>query len=205
MLLLLGDGGHADVVSDAVGQEIAARVVAPGEVPTSGSHIDESEALGYDTSSYEILNGIGFLGGVNIRRQVYQLFVEAGFRFRTVIDRSSMVRDGVELGNGAQVLVGAILNTGSRVGKNSIINSAAVVEHHVRIGAHSHVAPNATLCGEASIGDSVMIGAGAIVLPGVSLPAGTVVGAGAVVTRSWPTAEVLVGIPAHPVSKSGPR
>lgn len=205
MLLLLGDGGHADVLSDAVGQGIVARVIAPGEVPPSGSYIEESEALGYDTSSCEILNGIGFLGGVNVRRQVYQLFVEGGFRFRTVIDRSSIVRGGVELGNGAQVLVGAILNTGSQVGQNSIINSAAVVEHHVRVGAHSHVAPNATLCGEASIGDSVMIGAGSVVLPGVSLPAGTVVGAGAVVTRSWPTAEVLVGIPAHPIPKTGPQ
>ncbi len=205
MLLLLGDGGHADVLSDAVGQVITARVVAPGEVPSSGSHIEESEALGYDIGSCEILNGIGFLGGGNVRRQVYQLFVKAGFRFLTVIDRSSMVRNGVELGNGAQILVGAVLNTGSRVGENSIINSAAVVEHHVSVGSHSHVAPNATLCGEASIGDSVMIGAGAVVLPGVSLPTGTVVGAGAVVTRSWPTAEVLVGVPARPISKTEPQ
>jgi acetyltransferase-like isoleucine patch superfamily enzyme len=50
------------------------------------------------------------------------------------------------------------------------------------------------------IGKNCWIGANAIILPGVDLGDGSIVGAGAVVTRSFPTGSLLVGVPARKVN-----
>ena len=48
-----------------------------------------------------------------------------------------------------------------------------------------------------SIGGGVFIGAGAIILGGVSIGDNCIIGAGAVVTKSFPSYSVVVGVPAR--------
>lgn len=204
-VLLLGNGGHADVVDNAYGGSISARVVAPGDRADGPGLMHEAAVLDLDPSRVLLLNGVGFVGRSSDRRRLFELFRAAGFDFATVVDPTAEVRRGVEVGHGCQILMGAMLNTGCTVGPNTIVNSGALVEHHVTIGAHAHVGPRATICGDAVIGDGAFIGAGAVVIQGVTVPPGTIVGAGAVVTRSYPLAGTLVGTPAAYTSPSGPN
>lgn len=51
------------------------------------------------------------------------------------------------------------------------------------------------------IGKRCWIGANAVILPGVELGDDVIVGAGAVVTKSFPSRTVLVGVPARPLTR----
>nr|WP_240893989.1 acyltransferase [Limisphaera ngatamarikiensis] len=51
------------------------------------------------------------------------------------------------------------------------------------------------------IGKRCWIGANAVILPGVQLGDDVIVGAGAVVTKSFPSGSVLVGVPARPLER----
>ena len=88
---------------------------------------------------------------------------------------------------------GAVINYGALVRENTIINTAAVVEHDCDVGAHCHIAPNATLCGGVKVGELTHIGAGSVVLQGITIGSGCVVGAGSVVTKDMPDNTTWIG------------
>jgi len=199
VIYLLGDGGHADVVEDAFGQ-VDARVVVSSESALGEGHLLEAVALDLDPACTTVLNVIGFLGGAaSPRKLAYQRFVAKRFAFLPIVDDTAVVKRRVGLGPGAQILMGAMLNTASEVGENTIVNTGAVIEHHASVGDHSHLGPRSTVCGGSRIGNDVFVGAGAVVIQGVSVPDGSIVGAGAVVTTSFESAGVFVGCPARPI------
>ena len=69
------------------------------------------------------------------------------------------------------------------VGRGVIVNTAAVVEHHVQLGECAHVAPNSTLCGSVTVGALALVGAGAVVLPDVTVGDRAIVAAGSAAAR----------------------
>ena len=89
---------------------------------------------------------------------------------------SAAIASDATLGDGAQVMAGAVIQPAARIGRNVLVNTRAVVEHDCVVGDHAHVAPGAVLCGGVSIGESAHIGAGAVILGasawerGLSLP-----------------------------------
>jgi UDP-perosamine 4-acetyltransferase len=94
---------------------------------------------------------------------------------------------------GVQVMAGAIVQPGVRVGANSVLNSRSSVDHDCVIGSHVHVAPGAVLCGSVVVGDHAFVGAGATVIQGVHIGAGAVIGAGVVVIRNVAKGAVVYG------------
>lgn len=99
--------------------------------------------------------------------------------------------------NAVQVMPGAVINYGAMVRENTIINTAAVVEHDCDVGAHCHIAPNATLCGGVKVGELTHIGAGSVVLQGITIGSNCVVGAGSVVTKDMPNNTTWIGTKFH--------
>jgi acetyltransferase-like isoleucine patch superfamily enzyme len=94
----------------------------------------------------------------------------------------------------------AILQTGATVGRHSVINTGALVEHDCKIGAYNHIAPKATLCGQVETNENVYVGAGSTVIQGVSIGSGAIVGAGASLTQSLE--ENTIAYPARAVIKT---
>jgi bifunctional N-acetylglucosamine-1-phosphate-uridyltransferase/glucosamine-1-phosphate-acetyltransferase GlmU-like protein len=87
-------------------------------------------------------------------------------------------------GEGTQLMAGVIVQPGTVIGENVLLNTRVTVDHHCRIGAHVHVAPGAILCGEVQLAERVFIGAGAILIQGVAVGASAQVAAGATVVRN---------------------
>lgn len=115
----------------------------------------------------------------------------------TLVHPTAMVASDAVLALGSQVLIGATVATCVRVGRCSIINSRASVDHDCVIGDGVHIGPGATLCGQIEVGDGVFVGAGATVLPRIKIGPDSTVGAGAVVTKDVPAGSTVVGVPAR--------
>ena len=192
-IILIGGGGHAKVVFDALRENDA---VVSGFVDDS-AHCALSG----------VLEHLGAVGGVDRDQPVIVAIGDVATRRRVlgeisgarmsgpVIHPSAVVSPSALLGDGVFVGPGAIINADARIEAHAIINSGAIVEHDCRIGINTHVAPGCVLGGGAVVGDDTLVGLGSRVLPGVKIGAGCVVGAGAVVIESVEAGVMVVGVP----------
>jgi acetyltransferase-like isoleucine patch superfamily enzyme len=97
---------------------------------------------------------------------------------------------------------GVVVNTGSVIGENVILNTSCSVDHHNRVAAHSHLGPGVHTCGNVSIGEAALLGVSVSVLPGRSVGSWATVGAGGVVTRDVPEHATVAGVPARVICQT---
>jgi acetyltransferase-like isoleucine patch superfamily enzyme len=98
-----------------------------------------------------------------------------------------------------------VVNTGTVIEDNVILNTGCTVDHHNYIGSHAHLAPGAHLGGDVRIGEGALVGIGTTVIPGRRIGDWAVVGAGSVVTRDIPPYTTAVGIPARVIKRHEPE
>ena len=110
-------------------------------------------------------------------------------KFNARIEPGAIIRDQVEIGDNAVVMMGAVLGGRAIVGKNCHIGAGTVLAGVVEPPSAQPVV----------IEDDVLIGANAVVLEGVRVGKGAVVGAGAVVTKDVEPYTVVMGMPAKKV------
>lgn len=147
-------------------------------------------------NSVLLVNGLGTVGTTKFRRAIFDRFVARGYRFATIVDPLAILAGAVEIGEGAQILAGAVIQVGARIGSDAIINIGVTIDHDCQIGAHAHLTPGVTLSGNVRIGDGVHIGTGASVIHNIRIGAGSIVGAGAVVTKDISEGVIAFGVPA---------
>lgn len=136
------------------------------------------------------------------RLKIQAKLTSAGLHPATLTHPSAVVAGSAEIDAGSQILAGAVVGPFSRIGRASIINTAASVDHECVLGEGVHIAPGAVLAGCVRVGDCAFVGAGATVLPRTSIGDEACVGAGAVVTRDVSARAVVVGNPAAPIRRS---
>lgn len=198
-IIVLGAGGHAAVLVDMLRSQgvVPLALVAP----TAGApravladiplwH-DEAKILAYRPNEVELINGIGSLPGSPLRAELFARYRALGYHFARVVSTQAMVSDYVVLEEGVQVMAGAIIQAGTRIGANSIINTGAIVDHDGHLGSDNHVAPGAVLSGGVVTGERVHIGTGATVIQNIKIGSHTVVGAGATVVKDLANNQVL--------------
>lgn len=208
-IYLLGGGGHGKVLIDTLSRLNLVPIGIVDNHLETGWNILGIKVVGGDDyletmnpDDIALVNGIGANPKISLRRSLFQSFRAGGYQFERVI-HPSVIRGGdLELGEGCQILAGAVLQSGVQVGLNAVVNTGARIDHDCRIGAHCFIGPGAILCGEVTLGDSVFIGAGAILLPGVRIGENAVIGAGSLVTKSIPASWVAVGSPARKMGET---
>lgn len=189
-IVILGGGGHAKVVIDAIKR--AGRFKIYGVVDASLSK-DKSvlgvKVLGDDSILPGLFKkgvkfafiGIGSIGNCSLRKRLYHELTEIGFKLPTIIHPKAVVASDVKTGDGTFIAAGAIVNPGTKIGKNVIINTRSSVDHDCVIGDFVHIAPGVTLSGSVNIDDETHIGTGASVIQGIKIGKNCVVGAGVTV------------------------
>jgi sugar O-acyltransferase (sialic acid O-acetyltransferase NeuD family) len=195
--VLLGGGGHAAVVADMLllsGYTLAGFLApqARGLLQTGGAWpwLGADDTLStLDPRQVVLANGMGNRprrndNGLGHRQRAYLAACALGFAFPPLQHPSATVARGTVVAPGSQIMAGAVLQVGTEIGENSLVNTRASIDHHCRIGAHVHVGPGAVLCGQVEIGAGVHVGAGAVLLPGISVGEGAVIAAGAVVRHA---------------------
>ncbi len=204
-ILLIGAGGHARVVADILlccrreGQEVELLGFLDDNPAVSGKEILGFPVLGglEDVDRHEHDALIIAIGNCRIRQHLYTSLKARGHSFHTAIHPSAVIAADSRIGEGCMVCAGAIVNTGSVVGVNTILNTCCSVDHDNKVGDHVHIAPGVRLGGNVSVGAGSLVGIGAVVMPQTSVGEECSVGSGAVVHRSLPGGVVAVGVPAR--------
>gem|GEM_PF-1225116 len=147
------------------------------------------------------INGIGTTGDCTLRHKIFISGIEMGLKPFTVVDPTALISSQVTLDDGCQILVGAIVNAGAKIGINTIINSGAIVEHDCQVGESVHIAPGVTVSGNVKIGGLSHIGTGASIIQGIKIGKNVIVGAGSVVINDIEDNCVVAGVPAKIIKK----
>ena len=121
------------------------------------------------------------------------------------IEPGAIIREQVQIGKNAVIMMGAILNIGAVVGESTMIDMGAVLGGRATVGRNCHVGAGAVLAGVIEpasatpviVEDNVMIGANAVVIEGCRIGENAVVAAGAVVVSDVPAGAVVAGCPAR--------
>ena len=120
------------------------------------------------------------------------------------IEPGAIIREQVEIGRNAVIMMGAILNIGAVVGEGTMIDMGAVLGGRATVGKNCHVGAGAVLAGVIEpasatpviVEDNVLIGANAVVIEGCRIGHDAVVAAGAVVVGDVEANTVVAGCPA---------
>ena len=125
------------------------------------------------------------------------------------IEPGAIIREQVEIGDRAVIMMGAIINIGAVIGEGSMIDMGAVLGGRATVGKNCHIGAGAVLAGviepasaePVRIGDGTLVGANAVVIEGVQVGRNCVVAAGAVVIEDVPDNMVVAGCPAKVIKQ----
>jgi len=206
-VLLVGAGGHAQVVAD-----VLLEMRSAGKPVTPIGYVDDDERLrGLERMGLPILGtrenlaSIDFdelivaIGNNSVRLSILRALIAEGYQVGSAVHPSAVISRSAHIGPGAMVCAGAVVNPESTVGSGVILNTACSVDHHNRLGDGVHIAPGARLGGSVSVGDTTLIGIGAVVLPSLMIGTACVVAGGAVVTTNVKDGVRVSGVPARPM------
>jgi sugar O-acyltransferase (sialic acid O-acetyltransferase NeuD family) len=208
-VIILGTGGHAKVLIDALRRQsvaiLGATDIDPGKagqlffgVRILGS--DEVVAQ-YTSSVICLVNGVGSARSVVLRKELFLRFKNRGNSFANVVHPSAVIASDASLDEGAQIMAGAVLQAGCRIGANVIVNTRVAVDHDCHVGEHVHLAPGVTLSGGVVIGSDTHVGVGATIIQGIRIGSGCLIAAGAVVVRDVPDGATVMGVPARETNR----
>ena len=200
-IAIIGAGGHAKVVADAI--------LESGSHQIFGFFDDEPKLWGRDILGYPVLGPTNswqnhsidaFVVGIGnnlARKKAFGQLKSAGAKLATVIHPRATLGRGVALGEGVVVFSNVVVNSDSQIHANCILNTSCTVDHDCIVGAHVHLAPGVNIAGDVRLGEGVFVGIGAKIIPRISVGDWAVIGAGAAVTRDVTGCTKVVGVPAR--------
>ena len=154
----------------------------------------------FKTGNKEFTVGIG---NPVLREKLSKIFKDLGGEYTSTISlKANIANFDVHIASGANILAGAHIANGVRIGQGCLIYYNAIITHDVRLGDFVQVSPGATLLGRCEIGSNSQIGANATILPDIHIGVNVIIGAGAVVTKNIPDYSTVYGVPAKNEAKT---
>ena len=211
-IAIIGNGGHASAcasLATELGFSICSKLVEVEFVdhgqPLVGSLAWLVPAVNqrHECESFEDHNWIIGIGSGAARERIAQRLGGSLHKpqFPSLVSHHANVPHGVNLGEGTLILPGAVVSRDSTVGRFSIINSGAILEHQSQIGDFSHLAPGSAVLGGASVGSNCLVGANSVIGQKVTLPDQSTLGALSFLSKSpVVTGGTHVGSPAKQVN-----
>ena len=199
-ILIYGAGGH--------GRSLAALIRKSGLFEVQG-FLDDGLPIGDEILGLKILgdheslpslrlegiqycvNGVGGIGNLQSRLNVYTWLRKAGFFCPTVIHPTAFLEESASLGDGVQVFPFAYVGTEVQVGYGCIINTGAIVSHNCILEPYVNLSPGATLAGGVIVGEEALIGMRATVNLYVKVGKRARIGNGATVKDDVPDGGVV--------------
>lgn len=192
-LILIGGGGHCHsciaVIESSSDYEILGildeRLDAFSKVlgyPVLGCD-DQIETYANQPGT-EFLITVGQIGNGDLRKKLADKVKMYGGKLATIIASTATVSKHTKIDPGTVVMHHVVINAGSIIGENNIINTKALVEHDCMIGDHCHVSTGAILNGNVVLENNCFIGSGSIVIQGLKISSGTFIKAGSLIKQT---------------------
>jgi acetyltransferase EpsM len=172
-LIIIGSGGYAGVVIDAVLKIGTHNIVGL---------VDDFLSEGQIEHGHPILGGVSVIekwrledvfiaiGNCRGRFDVWKRLNGYCPRLVSITHPKASIANTAYISNGCFIAAGASVGSNCRIGMMSIVNTNAVLDHDSNVGEFSHIAPNATTGSHVSIGNHCTVGMGATIASRVSIP-----------------------------------
>jgi sugar O-acyltransferase (sialic acid O-acetyltransferase NeuD family) len=200
-VVVIGAGGHAKVVTEAVramcGEVVGLIAPSPANPVVLGAAVLGGDEVLPDLRAQDLEAIVVALGNNRVRESVGDQVQRLGFALPTIVHPSALIPPSAQMGTGVVVMARAVVGTEVIIGGLAIVNTGAVIDHDNRLGTAAHVSPGCALAGNVCVGDRTLIGVGSAVRPGVRIGADVTVGAGSAVVSDVPDRASVGGTPAR--------
>jgi len=177
--LIIGAGGHGRSVAEAAELSGAFAVVGflddslpAGEAVLGASVLGPVLSMVNHCALFDRV--IVAIGNNRLRETIVDQIEAARFEMATVIHPRAFVSPRAVVGKGSTVMACAVLGTEAKLGVGTIVNCAAVVDHHAQVEDFGHLGVNASMAGGSILGRGAWMQAGSALGYGVVIPAGGV-------------------------------
>ena len=206
-LLILGAGGHANVVLETA---------LCAESFSSFAFLDDRHTQSDTPSTFHGWPILGVfnkaldplfsqrwssvivaIGDPYKRLSWLQRLREVGYEVPVLIHPTAWVSPSAVLGAGTVIFAHSSVQSNAAVGSGVILNTGCSVDHDAVLGDCVHICPGAHLAGQVRVGSSSWIGIGSSVIQQITIGEGVTVGAGAAVIDDLPDFVTAVGVPAR--------
>ena len=209
-IVIFGSGGHAR----SVFQEIL-----KNKNYNFLGFVDEKKAIGkvivkYKSKKYSIIGsikevvkkkinfcGIIAIGLNNIRQKVFKdiININKNFIFEKIISQDAIINENVSIGEGSVIMSGVVINIGSNIGKQCIINTSCAIDHDNIIENFSSLGPGVITGGAVKIKTGAHIGIGSVIQQNITIGESAIIGSNSLVNKSCKKKTVYFGSPAKKI------
>ena len=201
-LLIIGASGHGKVVADIAIKMNKWQSITFLDDDESIKTSMGLEVIGKTADAFTYKEEADFfvaIGNNAVRERAQEKLIEEGLNVVNLIHPSAVIGTDVEIGIGAAVMAGVVINSSSRIGKGCIINTSSSLDHDNVIEDYVHISPGVRIAGSVGIGKGTWLGIGSVVSNNVNICSGCKVGAGAVVVKDITEPGTYVGVPVRRV------
>lgn len=201
-IVIVGGGGHAKMCIDLLRQSNEYEILGIVDDKLElGSDVFGVKVIGGSDSLHILVklglnyavNGVGAISNPKLRCKIHQDLTGIGFRLPNLVHPSSTIEPSVNMGDGNQIMMGAVVGSDVQIGNGCIVNSGSIISHDCVLRDHCHVAPGAILAGSVDIGESSLIGMGATVFLGLTIGRDAMIFNGVNVLKNVPEGKIVDG------------
>lgn len=198
-VIIIGAGGHAKVIADIIyksGDNLIGFL--DDNLANKGKEIYLGKKVLGTTKDIENYNKNYFIIGIgnnSIRKKINN---ENNLKLYTAIHPSAIIAQDVKIGIGSVIMAGVVINPGTVIGKNCIINTCSSLDHDNLLEDYVHISPGAHLAGTVSVKEGTWICTGAIIKNNITIGKNNIIGAGSVVIKDIIDENTTyIGVPAR--------
>jgi len=188
-IILLGGGGHCRSVIDVIEKNGKYRIIGI---------LDKKENINKKILNYSIIGTdkdleklrkkisyafitVGHVYDFQPRVKLFNLVKRIGFIVPVIISPLAYVSKYAEISEGTIIMHNALVNAGSKIGKNCIINTKALIEHDAIIEDFCHISTAAIINGGTIIGKYTFVGSNAVTKHNIKIEEKSFIKAGSVI------------------------
>ncbi len=180
-LNIYGNGGHSTVVKQ-LAQHKYNKINIFDENNQSEEIVGDFEEM----IKYNKLNkcdNFVALGDNKIREQKLKTLIDKKIKVTSLIDKSAILANNIEVGKGSIIMPGCIINSNAKIGVGCIINTGSLIDHDCKINDFVHISPGCKLGGTILIGKLSWIGIGTTIINNISIGDNVKIGAGSTIYK----------------------
>lgn len=201
-LLIIGASGHGKVVTDIAIKMNQWKKIHFLDDNDSIKNCMGIEIIGKSTEAFKYIDNADIfiaIGTNSIRERFHEKLASAGASIPILIHPNAVIGPEVELKEGTVIMAGVVINASTRIGRGCIINTGTIIEHDSVLEDFVHISPGVRICGYVKIGKGAWLELGSIINNHTNISSNCKVSTGAVVLKDITEPGTYTGNPAEKI------